>query len=84
MATDDIVKTVSAMRDRGVEFLYVPEEYYDNLLERVGDIDEDIETLKEHGTLIDRDEEGYLLQLFTKTIVDRPTLFIEIIQPKGA
>ena len=66
------------MRDRGVEFLYVPEEYYDNLLERVGDIDEEIETLKEHGILIDRDEEGYLLQLFTKTIVDMPTLFIEI------
>ena len=84
LATNDIVKTVSAMRDRGVEFLYVPEEYYDDLLERVGDIDEDIETLKEHGILIDRDEEGYLLQLFTKTIVDRPTMFIEIIQRKGA
>lgn len=84
LATDDIVKTVSAMRERGVEFLYVPEEYYDDLLERVGAIDEDVETLKEHGILIDRDEEGYLLQLFTKTIVDRPTMFIEIIQRKGA
>lgn len=84
LATDNIMKTVSAMRDRGVEFLYVPEEYYDNLLERVGDIDEDVEILKEHGILIDRDEEGYLLQLFAKTIVDRPALFIEIIQRKGA
>ena len=84
MATDDIVATVSAMRDRGVEFLYVPEEYYDDLLDRVGDIDEDVEVLKKHGILIDRDEEGYLLQIFTKTIVDRPTLFIEIIQRKGA
>jgi 4-hydroxyphenylpyruvate dioxygenase len=72
------------MRNRGVEFLYVPEEYYDDLLDRVGDIDEDVEVLKKHGILIDRDEEGYLLQIFTKTIVDRPTLFIEIIQRKGA
>ena len=84
VATDDIVKTVSAMRDRGVEFLYVPETYYDDLLERVGDIDEDVEVLKEHGILIDRDEEGYLLQLFTKPVVDRPTMFFEIIQRKGA
>jgi 4-hydroxyphenylpyruvate dioxygenase len=84
VATDDIVKTVSAMRDRGVEFLYVPDEYYDDLLDRVGEIDEDVEVLKEHGILIDRDEEGYLLQLFTKTIVDRPTMFFEVIQRKGA
>jgi 4-hydroxyphenylpyruvate dioxygenase len=84
LATDDIVATVSDMRNRGVEFLYVPEEYYDDLLDRVGDIDEDVEVLKKHGILIDRDEEGYLLQIFTKTIVDRPTLFIEIIQRKGA
>ena len=84
VATDDIVKTVSAMRDRGVEFLYVPENYYENLLDRVGQIDEDIEVLKKHGILIDRDEEGYLLQLFTKPVVDRPTLFFEIIQRKGA
>ena len=84
VATDDIVKTVSAMRDRGVEFLYVPETYYDDLLERVGKIDEDVEVLKEHGILIDRDEEGYLLQLFTKPVVDRPTMFFEIIQRKGA
>ncbi len=84
VATDDIVKTVSAMRDRGVEFLYVPENYYDDLLERVGKIDEDVEVLKKHGILIDRDDEGYLLQLFTKPVVDRPTMFFEIIQRKGA
>ena len=84
VATDDIVSTVSAMRDRGVEFLYVPENYYDDLLERVGQIDEDVEVLKKHGILIDRDDEGYLLQLFTKPVVDRPTMFFEIIQRKGA
>ena len=84
VSTDDIVKTVSAMRDRGVEFLYVPENYYDDLLDRVGEIDEDIEVLKQHGILIDRDDEGYLLQLFTKPVVDRPTMFFEIIQRKGA
>lgn len=84
LATDDIVATVSAMRANGVEFLFVPDEYYDDIVARVGDIDEDIEVLRRHGILIDRDEDGYLLQLFTKTIVDRPTLFIEIIQRKGA
>jgi len=84
VATDDIVSTVSAMRARGVEFLYVPENYYEDLLDRVGKIDEDISVLKQHGILIDRDEEGYLLQLFTKPVVDRPTLFFEIIQRKGA
>ena len=72
------------MRNRGVEFLYVPENYYDDLLERVGNIDEDVELLKKHGILIDRDDEGYLLQLFTKPVVDRPTMFFEIIQRKGA
>ena len=84
VATDDIVATVSAMRDRGVEFLYVPENYYDDLLKRVGEIDEDVEVLKQHGILIDRDDEGYLLQLFTKPVLDRPTMFFEIIQRKGA
>lgn len=84
VATDDIVATVSAMRDRGVEFLYVPETYYDDLKERVGDIDEDVEIIKQHGILVDRDDEGYLLQLFTKPVVDRPTVFFEIIQRKGA
>jgi 4-hydroxyphenylpyruvate dioxygenase len=84
LATDDIVATVSAMRDRGVEFLHVPDTYYDDITERVGEIDEDINLLKEHGILIDRDEEGYLLQLFTNNVLDRPTMFIEIIQRKGA
>ncbi|SNR67597.1 4-hydroxyphenylpyruvate dioxygenase [Lutibacter flavus] len=84
VATNNIVATVSKMRDRGVEFLYVPENYYDDLLERVGEIDEDIEVLKKHGILIDRDDEGYLLQLFTKPVVDRPTMFFEVIQRKGA
>lgn len=84
VATDDIIKTVSAMRIRGVEFLYVPENYYNDVLDRVGEIDEDIEVLKKHGVLIDRDDEGYLLQLFTKPVVDRPTMFFEIIQRKGA
>jgi 4-hydroxyphenylpyruvate dioxygenase len=84
LATDDIVATVSQMRDRGVEFLYVPDTYYDDVLERVGEIDEDIEVLKKHGILIDRDEEGYLLQLFTNNVLDRPTMFIEVIQRKGA
>ncbi len=84
LATDDIVATVSAMRDRGVEFLYVPDTYYDDITERVGEIDEDVEVLKKHGILIDRDEEGYLLQLFTHNVLDRPTMFIEIIQRKGA
>jgi 4-hydroxyphenylpyruvate dioxygenase len=84
VATNNIVSTVSAMRERGVEFLYVPDSYYDDLLERVGQIDENVEVLKKHGILIDRDDEGYLLQLFTKPIVDRPTMFFEIIQRKGA
>lgn len=84
VATNDIVTTVSAMRDRGVEFLHVPDNYYDDLFERVGKIDEDVELLKKHKILIDRDDEGYLLQLFTKPVEDRPTLFFEIIQRKGA
>ena len=84
LATDDIAKTVEEMKNRGVEFLYVPETYYDDLLDRVGEIDEDLSTLKKHGILIDRDEEGYLLQIFTKPVLDRPTMFFEIIQRKGA
>jgi 4-hydroxyphenylpyruvate dioxygenase len=84
VATDNIIETVSAMKDRGVEFLYVPETYYDDVLDRVGEIDEDLQELKELGVLIDRDDEGYLLQLFTKPVADRPTLFFEIIQRKGA
>jgi 4-hydroxyphenylpyruvate dioxygenase len=84
LATADIVKTVSELKRRGVEFLQVPTSYYDDLLDRVGHIDEDLEPLKELGILVDRDEEGYLLQLFSKPVQDRPTLFFEIIQRKGA
>ena len=84
LATDNIIETVTALRDRGVEFLRVPAEYYEDVLDRVGEIDEALEPLSDLGILIDRDEEGYLLQIFTKPILDRPTLFIEIIQRKGA
>jgi 4-hydroxyphenylpyruvate dioxygenase len=84
VATDDIVFTVSEMRKRGVEFLYVPGSYYDTVKERVGIIEEDLEVLKKWGIMVDRDEEGYLLQIFTKPVEDRPTLFFEIIQRKGA
>jgi 4-hydroxyphenylpyruvate dioxygenase len=84
IATDDIVQTVTALRDRGVEFLQVPQSYYDTVQERVGRIDEKINQLKELGILVDRDDEGYLLQIFSKPVQDRPTLFYEIIQRKGA
>ncbi len=84
LATNDIVKTVRDLMSRGVEFLKVPTTYYDDLISRVGEIDEDIEPLKELGILVDRDNEGYLLQLFSKPVEDRPTLFFEIIQRKGA
>jgi len=84
VATDNIIETVTALVERGVEFLYVPSTYYDTVLDRVGEIDEDLEPLKELGILIDRDDEGYLLQIFTKPVVDRPTMFFEIIQRKGA
>jgi 4-hydroxyphenylpyruvate dioxygenase len=84
MATDNIVKTVIALRDRGVEFLQVPEIYYQTLTERVGKIDENIGPLEELGVLVDRDEDGYLLQIFSRPVEDRPTLFFEIIQRKGA
>ncbi|CAI8358006.1 MAG: 4-hydroxyphenylpyruvate dioxygenase [Cryomorphaceae bacterium] len=84
VATDDIVSTVSDMKKRGVEFLYVPGAYYDTVRDRVGEIAEDMAILKEHGILVDRDDEGYLLQIFTKPVTDRPTLFFEIIQRKGA
>ena len=84
MATANIVETVTQLRDRGVEFLQVPSSYYDELLERVGKIDEDIAPLRELGILVDRDDEGYLLQIFTKPVEDRPTVFFEIIQRKGA
>ena len=84
MATNDIVKTVRDLQSRGVEFLKVPTSYYDDLLDRVGHIDEDLAPLRELGILVDRDNEGYLLQLFSKPVEDRPTLFFEIIQRKGA
>jgi 4-hydroxyphenylpyruvate dioxygenase len=84
LATDDIVTTVTALRDRGVEFLSVPTTYYRDLQERVGAIDEDVDSLAELGILVDRDPDGYLLQIFTKPVEDRPTVFYEIIQRKGA
>jgi 4-hydroxyphenylpyruvate dioxygenase len=82
--TDDILETVADLRRRGVEFLYVPETYYDDVLDRVGHVEEDLVALKKMNILIDRDDSGYLLQIFTKPVEDRPTLFYEIIQRKGA
>jgi 4-hydroxyphenylpyruvate dioxygenase len=84
ITTDNIIATVSALRERGVEFLTVPGSYYDTVLDRVGTIDENLAPLRDLGILIDRDDEGYLLQIFTKPVQDRPTLFYEIIQRKGA
>ena len=84
VATDNIVDTVTKLQNRGVEFLTIPNNYYDELLSRVGPIEEDLAPLKELGILVDRDDEGYLLQIFTKPVEDRPTLFFEIIQRKGA
>ena len=84
VATDNIIETVTQMRQRGVEFLYVPGTYYDTVPERVGKIKEDLVILKNLGIMADRDEEGYLLQIFTRPVEDRPTLFYEIIQREGA
>ena len=84
VATSNIIETVTALQNRGVEFLTVPPVYYDTVLDRVGKIDEELAPLKELGILIDRDDEGYLLQIFTKPVLDRPTMFFEIIQRKGA
>ena len=84
IATDDIIKTVSELRKRGVEFLYVPDTYYKDILDRVGKINENLDDLKKQNILIDRDEEGYLLQIFSKPIQDRPTVFFEIIERNGA
>jgi len=84
IATNDIVATVSELQNRGVEFLTIPESYYATVLDRVGKIDEDLAPLQQLGILIDRDDEGYLLQIFSKPLEDRPTLFFEIIQRKGA
>jgi 4-hydroxyphenylpyruvate dioxygenase len=84
VATDNIIDTVTKLRDRGVEFLRVPSTYYDTVLDRVGEIDEELKPLQDLGILIDRDDQGYLLQLFTKPVQSRPTMFFEIIQRKGA
>ncbi|MCS6929300.1 MAG: 4-hydroxyphenylpyruvate dioxygenase [Saprospiraceae bacterium] len=84
LATDDIISTVSQLRANGVDFLYVPETYYDDVPERVGKIEENLQDLKRLNILVDRDEDGYLLQLFTKPVQDRPTVFYEIIQRRGA
>ena len=84
MGANNIIETVTALQQRGLEFLKVPSTYYDTLLDRVGHIDEELNALKELGILVDRDDEGYLLQIFSKPVEDRPTLFFEIIQRKGA
>jgi 4-hydroxyphenylpyruvate dioxygenase len=84
VATRDIVGTVAALRERGVEFLMTPETYYDEVPERVGEIQEDLEDLRREGILVDRDDEGYLLQIFTNPVGDRPTMFFEIIERHGA
>ncbi|MDT0605699.1 4-hydroxyphenylpyruvate dioxygenase [Croceitalea rosinachiae] len=84
VATDDIIQTVRDLKSRGIEFLTIPDTYYDAVTDRVGKIDEDIAPLKELGILVDRDDEGYLLQIFTRPIEPRPTMFFEIIQRKGA
>jgi len=84
VATNDIIGTVDGLRNNGVEFLEVPNTYYEDLFERLGEIDEPIEELKRLNILVDRDDEGYLLQIFTKPVQDRPTVFFEIIQRKGA
>ena len=84
MATGDIIKTVRDLRSRGIEFLRVPDVYYDILPGRVGDIKEDFETIKELGILVDKDDEGYLLQIFSRPLQDRPTAFIEVIERHGS
>ena len=84
IATDDIIATVTELRARGIEFLYVPDNYYEEVWQRVGKINEDVEAVKRLNILVDRDDEGYLLQLFTKPVQDRPTVFFEIIQRCGA
>jgi 4-hydroxyphenylpyruvate dioxygenase len=84
MATDDIIATIHDLRERGVDFLDVPDNYYDDLTSRVGTIEEDMDVLRKYKILIDRDDDGYLLQLFTKPVQDRPTFFFEVIQRKGA
>ncbi len=84
MATNDIIASVTQLRDQGVEFLSIPTSYYEELTARVGKIDEPLEELAQLGILVDRDDEGYMLQIFTQPVQDRPTLFFEIIQRKGS
>jgi 4-hydroxyphenylpyruvate dioxygenase len=84
VATRDIVACVAALREQGVEFLTIPESYYDEVPERIGEIEEDLADLREQGILVDRDDEGYLLQIFTKPVGDRPTVFFEIIERHGS
>lgn len=84
VSTDNILETIKKLRSRGIEFLKIPGSYYDSVLERVGEIDEDVAELRKLGILVDRDDEGYLLQIFTRPIEPRPTMFFEIIQRKGA
>src|SRR5262245_30832350 len=84
LATSDIISTVSRLRDSGIAFLRAPYTYYEALTERVGRIDEDMGQLSRLGILVDRDEEGYLLQIFTKPVQDRPTVFFEVIERKGS
>ena len=83
-STKDIISTVRMMRSSGVDFLHTPRKYYDSLNDRIGPIEENIETLAELGILVDVDENGYMLQIFTNPLQDRPTLFFEIIQRKGS
>jgi 4-hydroxyphenylpyruvate dioxygenase len=84
LETPNILDTVRELRNRGIEFLHVPGNYYEDVLDRVGEIEENIDDLRKLNILIDRDQDGYLLQIFTKPVEDRPTLFFEIIQRKGA
>jgi 4-hydroxyphenylpyruvate dioxygenase len=84
MATGNIIETVGTLQRQGVQFLRVPNTYYNDLLARIGPIDEPIEALRELGILVDRDDEGYMLQIFTRPVEDRPTLFYEVIQRKGS
>jgi len=84
MSTGDIIKTVRELRDRGVEFLRVPDTYYEMLPSRIGKIKEPLDAIRELGILVDRDDAVYLLQIFSRPIQDRPTMFVEIIQRRGA
>jgi 4-hydroxyphenylpyruvate dioxygenase len=84
MNTKDICETVRELREREIDFLRVPDTYYDDLAKRIGDIDEDIDELRDLGILVDRDEDGYLLQIFTQPLQDRPTVFFEVIERHGS